>query len=52
MKNGVGLQPAGSCGNGHVHADETCFVVGGCDQCGRRVPQLHVSGGRAYCGRC
>jgi len=32
--------------------EDLCTVLDGCDQCGRRAPQLHVSGNRAYCSRC
>jgi hypothetical protein len=29
-----------------------CTIVDSCDQCGRRMPQAHLSGDRAYCSRC
>jgi hypothetical protein len=34
------------------HAEQACVVLAGCDQCGRRAPQLHLCGERAYCPRC
>ncbi len=29
-----------------------CVVLDCCDQCGRRMPQPHLVGGRVYCARC
>lgn len=33
-------------------AAEQCVIASDCDQCGRRAPQLHLTGGRVYCSRC